>query len=252
MRRLLACAWAMMAVVAPLPALGEESVASVSNTGAADAVSATLEVERTLLKEDLVRYDRIVAERAQSAARLADLYQSLDSAIRSASPPPSATLDDLVAQAEKSEQERAEWLGASRALLERIRDRMRRIDLLEDRLASLQVRASEAAGPMSGRWDVVLLPSNQRGTFALSQHGTLVGGTYSLEGGWTGSLQGTLVNRKVFLIRIDSKMGRSMELEGYLSGDGTQVRGTWLSYELSGKTGAAGQWSAVRRPQGAP
>ena len=93
----------------------------------------------------------------------------------------------------------------------------------------------------------MVMPLNQRGTFSLRQGGTLVSGTYRLGGGWTGSLQGTLVNRKVYLVRIDSKLGKSMELEGFLSSDGKTIRGSWLSYELAGSEGSTGQWSATRR-----
>ena len=89
-------------------------------------------------------------------------------------------------------------------------------------------------------------PSNQRGVFRISQTGTVVTGTYELEGGWTGSLQGTLVGRKVRVIRIDSKLGRYMELEGFLSPDGQQLRGTWLSYDQSGGQPPHGNWSAKR------
>jgi hypothetical protein len=77
--------------------------------------------------------------------------------------------------------------------------------------------------------------------------GTLVSGTYELDGGWSGSLQGTLVDRKVFLVRIDSKLGRMMELEGFLAAEGDRVRGTWLNYELAGGEGSTGHWSATKR-----
>jgi len=98
-------------------------------------------------------------------------------------------------------------------------------------------------------WDIVLLPINQRGKCALSQSGTIVGGTYRLSGGFSGSLRGTLVQNKVFLERIDSKLGKVMELEGRLSVDGTRIRGTWLSYELAEGDGGTGQWTAVRVPE---
>jgi hypothetical protein len=91
------------------------------------------------------------------------------------------------------------------------------------------------------------MPSGQRGNFQLNQSGTLVTGTYRLDGGWDGSVQGTLVKRKVYLVRIDSQLGRSMELEGTLSGDGEQIRGSWLRYELAGTEGGSGQWSARKR-----
>jgi hypothetical protein len=134
-----------------------------------------------------------------------------------------------------------------RVLVDRIRDRLRRVALLEQQLLELQDREGQAAGALSGVWDLVLLPINQRGSCVLRQVGTLVNGTYRFDGGFTGSLQGTLVNRKVFLVRIDSKLGRSMELEGHLATDGTRITGSWLNYELAGGDGATGQWTAVRR-----
>jgi hypothetical protein len=233
-----------------LPALflaGPMPSRAAATPAAAEAVSATLEVERTLLKEDLGRYDKTVADRAQFAAHLSELYAALDTAVRREDDGAPAVIEDLAARIEQAESERAGLLSDARALVERIRERMHKLDLLEEQLATLQAKATEAAGPLAGRWDVVLLPANQRGTFVLAQTGTLIGGTYTLEGGWSGSLQGTLVNRKVFLERIDSKLGRSGEFEGYLSSDGSQVRGTWLRYDLSGEGSANGQWSAIRR-----
>ena len=115
------------------------------------------------------------------------------------------------------------------------------------RLEELAVDVEETAEGLTGTWDIVLLPIDQRGTCQLQQSGAVLNGTYQLDGGWTGSLQGTLVNRKVFLVRIDSRLGKSMELEGFLSSDGRQIRGTWLSYELAGNEGSTGQWSAERR-----
>jgi hypothetical protein len=236
--------WAMMAMamILALPAPGRAAVPA-----AAEAVSATLEVERTLLKEDLARYEKTAADRAQLGAHLSELYAALDAAVRREDDGAPAFIEDVAARIEQAESERADLLSVVLALVERIRERMHKMDLLEGQLATLQAKATEAAGPLAGRWDVVLLPSSQRGTFVLAQTGTLIGGTYTLEGGWTGSLQGTLVNRKVFLERIDSKLGRSGEFEGYLSSDGSQIRGTWLRYDLSGEGTANGQWSAVRR-----
>ena len=100
---------------------------------------------------------------------------------------------------------------------------------------------------MTGVWDVVLLPKEQRGTFDLSQTGAIVTGTYRLSGGFSGSLRGTLVRTKLYLERIDSQLGRSMELEGRLSTDQQKILGTWLSYELADGYGSNGHWSATRR-----
>jgi len=91
------------------------------------------------------------------------------------------------------------------------------------------------------------MPIEQRGSCVLRQTGAVVSGTYRLQGGYSGSLQGTLVNRQVYLVRIDSQLGKMMELEGFLSSDGKQIRGTWLNYELAGADGARGHWSATLR-----
>ena len=238
-------AWALIAPAALL--LTASLSAPAAPPGAAEAISATLDVERTLLKEDLARYDKASADRSQAAARLTELYAALDAAIRREDEGAPTAIEDLSARIDQAERDRSVFLADERALVARIRERMHRMDLLEGQLAALQARASEAAGPLAGPWEVTLLPANQRGTFVLSQNGTLVGGTYSLEGGWTGSLQGTLVNRKVYLERIDSRLGRAGEFEGYLSPDGSQIRGTWRRYDLSGDGNASGQWSAVRR-----
>lgn len=237
--------WALLAPLALL--LAGSPAARAATPGAAEAIAATLEVERTLLKEDLGRYDKISGDRSQAGTRLSELYAAIDAAVRREDEGAPAVIEDLTARIDQAERERSTLLADERSLVARIRERMHRIDLLEGQLAALQARATEAAGPLAGSWDVVLLPGNQRGTFVLAQNGTLVGGTYGLEGGWTGSLQGTLVSRKVFLERIDSKLGRSGEFEGFLTPDGSQIRGTWRRYDLSAEGTASGQWSAIRR-----
>jgi hypothetical protein len=217
---------------------------------AVEAVSATVEVERILLKEDVDRHERVAADRVRVTGKLTELYVELEAAVKRTDGQGPRTIEEVRARIEPAESERSELVAEEQALLDRILDRQRRIRLLEERIASLHDRVQEEAGPLGGRWDIVLLPLQQRGSFALVQNGTLVHGTYQLDGGWSGSLQGTLVNRKVHLDRIDSKLGRSAEFEGYLSTDGSRIRGTWRSYELSAQDAASGQWSATRKPQG--
>lgn len=229
---------------------GAEPPEPPSQPGAVDALLATLDVERTLLREDQARHEQVASQRTESASRVNDLYESLDAALRRDDTQAASTVDDLFARIEQAERQRSEILSRERALVERIRDRLRRIALLEEQVASVQQRAQEAAGPLTGRWEVVLLPVGQRGTFLLRQVGTLVSGTYSLEGGWSGSLQGTLVNRKVFLERIDSKLGRAGQFEGVLSSDGVRIRGSWTTVELASGAPSEGQWSALRRSGG--
>lgn len=214
---------------------------------AAEAIQATLEVERALLREDLERHERLAAERSKAAARLVETYVELDAALAKSEPGTHKALDEPRAKVARAEAARQELSAQEATLLDKVQDHMRRIRLLEEKLVSFPERAQEVGGPLSGRWDVTLLPSGITGVFSLTQSGTLISGTYQLEGGWSGSLQGTLVNRKVHLERIDSKQGRSGEFEGFLSSDGSRIRGTWRSYELSARDPASGQWSAARR-----
>lgn len=230
--------------VAAIASLGGAAAETGSGTDAAEAVAATLEVERTLLAEDLVRHERLATARGRSLELLGELYDKLDAAVRQEAG--TEAVESLLERIEQAERQRSDGLIRERVLIDRLRERQRRIALLQDSLADLEARVEEATGPLEGRWDVTLLPIKQQGSFTLHQSGTVVSGTYRLDGGWTGSIQGTLVNRKTHLVRIDSKLGRSMEFEGFLSGDGSRIRGTWLSYDLSGEGPPSGQWSAVR------
>jgi hypothetical protein len=206
-------------------------------------VSATVEVEKALLKEDQERHDRLAARRGAIASSLSALYASLDAAIREG---PVSALDEALAKVEAAERERAGVVAEERVLVESIRERGRRIALLEEQAAALGSRREAASGPLSGAWDVVLMPQRLRGRFSLEQTGTLVTGTYVLDGGWSGSLQGTFVNRKIYLQRIDSKLGHSADYEGYLTAEGDRIRGTWSSYDVTAQGGSTGEWSASR------
>jgi len=217
---------------------------AAEDDAAVAAVAATLDTARVLLEEDLLRYGRVAQARGRLSGRLAELYRTLQTAVTAEQESQRANVEQLLTQIRRAEAERGAANVDERALVGRILERRREIELLEAQLAMLAGRRAVNEGPLSGDWKVVLLPVEQRGSFRLRQNGTLISGTYTLSGGQTGSLQGTLVNRKVFLVRIDSKLGRSMELEGFLSSDGLQIRGNWMSYELAESETATGEWSA--------
>ncbi len=246
-RWMLALALALLA----WPACAQETEADpllpASDDPAVTAVGTSLAIESTLLREDRARYAELSRRRQAVKARIEQLRESLDSAVGRSGSDAAANLERLLELLDEAEGERTEIHLAERALLERIRDRLRRVALFDEQLASLRDRPAPAKGLLSGSWEVVLLPINQRGVFELTQTGTIITGTYRLAGGFTGSLQGTLVQTKVFLQRIDSQLGRSMELEGRLSADEGMIRGTWLSYDLSDH-GGQGDWSATKQP----
>jgi hypothetical protein len=214
------------------------------------SLAAELDVQRVLLAEDLERYERLAERRTDLAARLTRIYRTLDGALQNEEEGSLDRIETLTVQIGEMEGERTELLASQRLLVNSIRDRQRTVALIEEALSTMPNFPRKVSGPLVGSWDVMLMPAQQGGTFILQQTGTLISGTYTLDGGWEGSLQGTLVNRKIYLVRIDSKKGRMMELEGYLAADGINIRGTWLSYEVLGGDGSRGQWSAEKREPG--
>jgi hypothetical protein len=215
----------------------------------ADAVLAVADVERTMLDDTRIRYEALSRRQADLVGEIDLLRAALSAAVHELEAPDHRRVSQLAGQLERAESERSGLLLSERLLVDRITQHLQRLELFEDQLDSLEAQRDAIVGALTGTWDIVLMPGGQRGSAALQQTGALVTGTYELDGDWTGSLQGTLVNRKVFLLRIDSKLGKSMEFEGYLSSDGERIRGSWLNYELAGATGSTGQWSAERRAE---
>jgi len=214
--------------------------------GAVVAVATQLEIEATLLFEDRAEHDKLSRQRSEMSGRLSAAHSTMDGLVQSAQDTTVDRIAELRTTIDAMEAARSGVLHSERILVDRIQDRLKKLRLLEVRLIELRGRTVESGGALSGSWSLVLLPTDLHGTATLEQSGTIITGTYRLDGGWSGSLQGTLVNRKVHLVRIDSKLGRSMEFEGYISPDRQQIRGSWLDYELAGGDGATGQWSARR------
>jgi hypothetical protein len=131
-----------------------------------------------------------------------------------------------------------------RLYLERIAD-------VRERIAGLE-RDSSGRGHredlLSGDWKMRVDPGEQEGDLHLSLDGTLVSGDYALEGGFTGSVRGTLVSDRLKLDRIDSRLGLNAVYYGRLSRDGSSLTGTWESMDVSGGAPSSGTWSARRQP----
>lgn len=218
-----------------------------AQTESADALLAVVDIERVMLDDARERYDALTRRRDDLLGEIDLLRKALDAAVAEREAPDHRRLTQLAEQLERAEAERNGLATAERLLVDRIGQHLQRLELFDQQVEILEAREDDVEGLLTGDWELVLMPSGQRGAASLQQTGALVSGTYRLEGGWTGSLQGTLVNRKVFLIRIDSRLGKSMELEGFLAADGKRIRGSWLNYELAGGDGATGQWTAERR-----
>ena len=79
--------------------------------------------------------------------------------------------------------------------------------------------------------------------------GTLVSGDFTLEGGYSGSLRGTLVNDRLRLERVDSRLGFSTVYFGRLARDGNTIAGTWEDTTFGTGSRGNGQWHAVREDE---
>jgi len=228
-----------------------------------------IDVEKKLLARSESQYDSNVKRRAELHDRVSRLHDELESLFRQENGetsdsartnqerPPSEAEVRKAAESKEIEVvtvERAETAAQEDG--RRIRDEIRRIRtriaLLTRQMDSLKATQPGDRDSVTGIWDISLLPSGDHGVFVLWQSGTIVSGQYVLDGPFRGSLEGTLVNRQILLRRIDARLGRSMELSGYLSADGASVQGTWLNYDLSSGRSPTGSWSARKRAPAPP
>lgn len=211
------------------------------------ALKVQLEVEQKRLDDDLQRHGEVARKREEARGRLRRLYEDLDAMVEGRADSDPAQIETKEAEVALAEQQVAALTDSAREIRSNIRVAHDRIALLSDRMGRLRRTLPSDNESLTGSWDVSYLPSGDKGAFTLRQSGTLLAGEYALEGGWRGSLQGTIVNGKVLLHRIDSKLGHSQDLEGTLSPEGRTIRGTWQNFILSGGQPATGNWVAQKK-----
>jgi hypothetical protein len=218
------------------------AAAALAADAASDAARAELARERRLLASDNTRLAD-VTRRLEAA--LSDLSAAsraaADAAARADGADDAVRREDALATAE---QEVRSLLERRRAIAERILDRRRRMALLEAETAAR--RPNEL---LTGRWSVVVEPGEQRGVFRLALQGTIVSGEYTLEGGQTGSFRGTLVNDRLRMERVDSKLGFNAIFYGRLSADGRDISGTWEATTFGTGEAGSGRWRAAREEE---
>lgn len=209
-----------------------------------EAVKALLVHERRELASETRRF-------AETTRRLESAVADLTAASRTAS--------DAASRADANWSEAADALARAssavealvidqRLRLERIADARERVASLE-RDAGARIRRDDL---LSGDWKLRIDPGEQEGDLHLSLDGTLVSGDYALDGGFSGSIRGTLVEDRVKFDRVDSRLGVSAVYYGRLSRDGTTITGTWESTNVSGGGPSSGSWSARRQTPGEP
>jgi hypothetical protein len=228
-----------------VPLLNIVAAAALAGVLSADTVTdvlrADLARERRRLTADASqlaevgrRLQTATADLATASEAVAELAGRADSSIEEV-----ARREEAVAVAE---QEVRTLLDRRRLLVERLLERRRGIALLDAELKGK--RPAATADLLSGRWNVTLEPGEQRGVFRLALDGTLVSGEYSIEGGFSGSLRGTLIGDRLRLERVDSQLGFTTIYFGRLARDGSQLSGTWESTTFGVGAAGAGRWRA--------
>lgn len=204
-------------------------------------VQVQLRLERKLLALDLASYReardrerRIRAQVEESSTRMDTALQGESLTLGSLE----ALHDDLVAT------QAAVTIAFDRVeeQLRRLEDRMRRISFLEGELGLRSVQSD----PVTGRWDVRILPQDAPAVFDLRLDGTVVAGEYEIAGILRGSFRGTYSGGRVRLERIDSRGGFDAVFEGTIDAATGRVRGSWSANELASGQPARGDWSGAR------
>lgn len=214
----------------------------------ADAVSEGLRADLARERRRLATDTRTLTE---TTRRLETALSQLSAAARAVAE--GATRSDTgpeeVARREdtlnSSEQETRMLLERRRILADRVVERRRSIALLETELVPRKPDG------VTGRWTILLDPGEQKGAFRMALDGTLVTGDYTLEGGYSGSLRGTLINDRLKVERVDSKLGFSAVYYGRIARDGHTIAGTWESTTFGTGGPGSGRWSAVREENAA-
>jgi hypothetical protein len=211
---------------------------------ATDAARAELSRERRRLAADASRLSDVSRRLETALSELAEASRSVADAGSKAD----VGTDEMVRREESlasAEQEVKTLLERRRLLADRVVDRRRSIAILETEISG-KARPPDA---VSGRWAVVLDPGEQRGVFRMNLVGTLVSGEYTLEGGYTGSLRGTLVNDRLRLERVDSRLGFAAIFFGRVARDGSAITGTWEATTFGTGSPGSGRWRAAREEE---
>lgn len=235
---------ALLAAACCLPALAPPAAAQ----GAGEVAGRRLlDLERRLLAEDLAALREARAAEAAAGQLVDDLIEALDAAVAAGAPAPA------LAGVETSAAEAAAALSAAthraEGALASLAERLRRLRVLA---AGVDAGSEGAvADLLTGLWAVEVEPSDVSGVFVLDQAGTLVTGSYQLDDGSRGSLEGTFVGDLVRLRRIDVASGFDSVFEARVGAAAQRMEGRWQATILGRGGAGGGDWVALRVPTGA-
>lgn len=218
------------------------------NEATLETLLVQLELERRGRSDDVEELERLTTQIARSEGQAAQARGRLVQALRDGDLEPAGIgqAEETIAEAEarvRAGEERR------RAVASRLVERGRRIAFLSDEVTRRRSGRSPT-DPLTGRWEVVVNPGPRRGVYRLVLDGTLVSGDYGLDGGFRGSLRGTLVGERVTLQRIDAERGFDATFYGRVNAQQKRITGTWEATTLAPTTGpTAGTWVANLLPE---
>lgn len=204
-----------------------------------------LQLENKLLALDLVGYREARTKEQAARDRVSAAMQRLDQALAGDSLA-LGTLETLFGEltsARATASAAAEQMDWQVRLLQ---ERMRRISFLEGEIRGRGMRETTLAG----RWQVQLTPSGQTGTLILQLSGTSISGTYSIQGGTSGSVRGDLAGNRVRMELLNTSGAVESTWTGGFDPATQTMAGTWLATELAGGQPAQGAWRATRPATG--
>jgi hypothetical protein len=238
---LLACLALTLLAAAFAPA---QETATTRNAASVQ-IETDLRLERKLLSLDLAAYREARALEMRTRDQLATVTGRLDQALTGSSMA-LGTLESV--HMELSSARAASQIAADRVewQIQRLEDRLRRIGFLEGESG----RPGTPTDPVSGTWQVTVRPQNQTGTWELTLNGTLVSGSYRMNGGAAGSFRGTYTDNRLRLERVDATRGFDSVFLGTVDPATGRLSGSWTAQELASGQPAQGDWSAVRNGAG--
>ena len=241
---LLACLALTFLAVALAPAQTPQDTAATRNAAAVQ-IETDLRLERKLLALDLAAYREARALEVRTRDQLNTVTGRLDQAL-AASTVALGTLEGV--HMELSSARAASQIAADRVewQIQRLEDRLRRIGFLEGEAG----RPGTPTDPVSGTWQVTVRPQNQTGTWELTLNGTLVSGSYRMNGGAAGSFRGTYADNRLRLERVDATRGFDSVFLGSVDPATGRLSGSWTAQDLASGQPAQGDWSAVRSGAG--
>ncbi len=222
----------------PLKAGAQAPAAVPPERPVSTATQAALRVEQRLLSLDLVAYKETRQREGLSRQKVTEVLARLDQALASDTVALGTLegLQDELATARGAAHTAEDRLNSQ---LDRLEDRLRRIALLET-----DTGAPVRADALTGRWRVTIQPQNLTAVFDLRLDGTVVGGSYQVNGSASGSFRGNLADGRLRMQRLDGKGGFDSTWEGIVSNG--RITGTWTTNELVTGQPNRGEWTAVR------